>query len=64
MLVESEITTVKKIKKLMFRVFALIRGGGVRLRGDAGFALFLEQFFGNFFFNLRYCGFPRLCGLR
>ena len=34
----------------------------VTASGD--FSLFLVRFFGNFFFNLRYCGFPRLCGLR
>ena len=37
--------------------------GGVRARGDAVLRCFWCGF-SELFFNLRYCGFPRLCGLR
>ena len=42
----------------------LYNEGGVRGRGDAVLRCFWCGFSEFFFFNLRYCGFPRLCGLR
>ena len=41
----------------------LVTEGGVRVRGDAVLRCFWCGF-SEIFFNLRYCGFPRLCGLR
>ena len=39
-------------------------GGGRKGLRWRGFALFLVRFCGNFYFNLRYCGFKTLSGLR
>ena len=41
-----------------------VKEGGVRVRGDAVLRCFWCGFSEVVFFNLRYCGFPSLCGLR
>ena len=41
-----------------------LKGGGRKGLWSCGFVLFLVRFCGNFHFNLRYCGFKTLSGLR
>ena len=48
---------------LSYHHVAPLRGRCKDLRW-CGFALFLVRFCGNFYFNLQYCGFTRLPGLR